>query len=196
MLRYIEATYDCKIDLRHEGVAYVHGKSRECVSEASRLINDLVALVKEGDLFSAEVLDVKDFGVVVKIARAQEVSTVYCVRSLKFVSFNKSRLLFLIISLFVSYAFFFSLPLRHSLPLSPFALHPFLPPTTPSSLTHSLTPTLPLLFSFPSQALLHMSEITHDPILMKKMMNELVMVGQRIDIKVSYYHYHYTCTSE
>ena len=190
MLRYIEATYDCKIDLRHEGVAYVHGKSRECVSEASRLINDLVALVKEGDLFSAEVLDVKDFGVVVKIARAQEVSTAYCVRPLKFVSFNKSRLLFLIIfSLFVSYAFFFSLPLRHSLPLSPFALHPFLPPTTPSSLTLSLTHSH---YSFPSQALLHMSEITHDPILMKKMMNELVMVGQRIDIKVSHYHYTYT----
>ena len=30
-------------------------------------------MVKEGDLFPAEVLDVKDFGVVVKIARAQEV---------------------------------------------------------------------------------------------------------------------------
>ena len=39
------------------------------------LSQDLVAVVSEGDLFKAEVLDIRDFGVVVKIARAQEVRT-------------------------------------------------------------------------------------------------------------------------
>jgi predicted RNA-binding protein with RPS1 domain len=33
------------------------------------LVQDLVALIAEGDLFSAEVIKVEDFGAIVKIAR-------------------------------------------------------------------------------------------------------------------------------
>ena len=53
----------------------------------------------------------------------------------------------------------------------------------------SLFPSLPFSsLLLPSllycQALLHMSEITHDPLLLKKPMNELLVAGQRVDIKV------------
>jgi predicted RNA-binding protein with RPS1 domain len=42
------------------------------VSDAKMLVQDLVVVVKEGDVYAAEVVDVKDFGAVVKIARAKE----------------------------------------------------------------------------------------------------------------------------
>ena len=72
MIRYIEELYECEIDTSVDGVAYIYGKNERQVSDAKMLVQDLVVVVKEGDIYSAEVVDVKDFGAVVKIARAKE----------------------------------------------------------------------------------------------------------------------------
>jgi len=105
MLRFIEENYQCEVDINEDGVAYIYGGDARNVSDARMLVQDLVALIAEGDLFSAEVIKVEDFGAIVKIARAQE-------------------------------------------------------------------------------ALLHVSEISHDPLVQKKIMSELLVVGQRLDIQV------------
>ena len=107
MLRHIEEQYDCKIDVSDEGVAYIFGYNARGVADARVLIHDLVNIVQPGDTFSAEVVDVKDFGLMVKITRAQE-------------------------------------------------------------------------------ALLHISELTHDPVALKKSLTELVAVGQRLDVQVCF----------
>lgn len=106
MLRYIENLYSCTVDLTEEGVAYIYGAKETDVMRARGLVEDLVIMVKEGDTLSAEVLDVKDFGAMVNITRAQE-------------------------------------------------------------------------------ALLHMSELTHDITLLKKPMHELLGIGQCLMVKVS-----------
>ena len=72
MIRYIEKTFDCAIDMSVEGEVYVFGKKAATVEEAASLIRDLVLDVKVGDVYSAEVSELKDFGALVKIARCQE----------------------------------------------------------------------------------------------------------------------------
>jgi polyribonucleotide nucleotidyltransferase len=72
MLRYIEKQFDCKINVREEGEAYVFGHDIDKVKEACELVRDLVAEIKIDDVYMAEVSEVKDFGVLVKIARCQE----------------------------------------------------------------------------------------------------------------------------
>ena len=72
MIRYIESTFDVTIDTTTEGVAYIYGQSHHGVSEAELLVQDLVLDPKEGDNYLAEVTEVKDFGCVVRLTRAQE----------------------------------------------------------------------------------------------------------------------------
>ncbi len=104
-VKYIEKTYDCQVDTNEEGVVYLFSKSRPKLYAARDLIQDLVVIMKEGDILTGEVLEVKDYGAFMKVTRAQ-------------------------------------------------------------------------------QALLHVSEITNDPILMKKPMDELLSVGQKLKVKV------------
>ena len=105
MLKYVQDSYGCIVDLSEEGVAYVYGDSDAAVRGASQLVQDIVALPVKGAKFNAEVTDVKDYGCTVKITRAQE-------------------------------------------------------------------------------ALLHVSELTHDPKLLARPVAELVAVGQRIPVEV------------
>jgi polyribonucleotide nucleotidyltransferase len=107
MLRFIEDTYDVNISTKEEGVAYVYGTNGKNVIDARSFVQDLVSVVSVGDVFPAEVVDIKDYGVMVKITRAQE-------------------------------------------------------------------------------ALLHMSELSHDSNLLRKPMTDLLAIGQRIDVKVLY----------
>ena len=72
MVRYIEATYSCNIDMREEGRAYIFGPRADLVLQARNLVQDLVGMVEVGATFLSEVIDIKDFGLLVKINRAQE----------------------------------------------------------------------------------------------------------------------------
>jgi polyribonucleotide nucleotidyltransferase len=72
MVRYIENTYEVSIDTTVEGVAYIHGNSHRGVSEAELLVQDLVLDPQEGDHYLAEVVEIKDFGCVVRLTRAQD----------------------------------------------------------------------------------------------------------------------------
>jgi polyribonucleotide nucleotidyltransferase len=110
MVKFIEGLYDCEVDTDEDGIAYIYGRDEEQVLEAKLLVQDLVAVVKEGDVYVGEIIDVKDFGAIVKIARAQE-------------------------------------------------------------------------------ALLHVSELSHDPAVLKKPLSEVLAVGQKFDVKVSLYDY-------
>ena len=103
---YIEETYACEIDLSENGLVYIYGTNKAKVRKAFDLVQDLVVVLKEGDVLTAEVLEVKDYGAIVKITRAQE-------------------------------------------------------------------------------AILHVSEITHDKQLSKKSVNLLLSVGQRLKVKVN-----------
>ena len=72
MMRYVEATYQCQVDTREEGRAYIFGADAALVAEARDLVQDLVGMVSVGSEFLCEVLDIKDFGLMVKLNRAQE----------------------------------------------------------------------------------------------------------------------------
>lgn len=72
MVRYIEDTYDCSIDTSEEGIAYVYGSDREGVKQATALVLDIVTVLEPGQVLSGEVMDIKDFGVFVKLTRSQE----------------------------------------------------------------------------------------------------------------------------
>jgi len=98
-------TYKCNLKFREEGVVYVYGENEEELFEACLFIKELASNINEGDVFNGQVVEVKDYGVLVKITRAQI-------------------------------------------------------------------------------ALLHISELTHDPELLKKPVSELVAVGQRLMVKV------------
>ena len=72
MLRYIQSEYRCQVDLGEEGRAYIFGTDAALVNEASVLVQDLVGEIKQGDTYIGEVLEMKDFGALVKLTRAQE----------------------------------------------------------------------------------------------------------------------------
>ena len=72
MVRYIETTCDVTVDTSEEGFAYIHGKSHRQVSEAELLVQDLVLDPQEGDNYLAEVIEIKDFGCLVRLTRAQD----------------------------------------------------------------------------------------------------------------------------
>lgn len=74
MLRYIEKTFNCSVDMsddEEDASVYVFGKSERQVAEARLLIQDLGIYVKERDILIGEVAEIKDFGLVVRINRAQ-----------------------------------------------------------------------------------------------------------------------------
>lgn len=105
MITFIRETYHVDVEMSEPGVAYIFGRDVNDVEEARRMVLELVADIKEGDVHSAEVVEIKEFGAIVKLTRAQE-------------------------------------------------------------------------------ALLHISEITSDPVLLKKPVNELLALGQRFDVQV------------
>ncbi len=72
MVRHIEAEYGVTVDTSVDGQAYIFGTNAGGVEDARMLAQELVAEVAPGDVFAAEVLDIKDFGAMVKITRAQE----------------------------------------------------------------------------------------------------------------------------
>ena len=72
MVRYIETTFDVSVDTSVDGYAYIHGKSHRGVSEAELLVQDLVLDPQEGDNYLAEVIEIKDYGCVVRLTRAQD----------------------------------------------------------------------------------------------------------------------------
>ena len=105
MVKYIESKYKCEVNLLEEDVVYIYGENQKNVRDARMLIQDLVSVIKVGDTYLAEVSDIKDYGAMIKITRAQE-------------------------------------------------------------------------------ALLHISEVTHDKDVLKKPLKDVLTVGQRIDVKV------------
>lgn len=72
MVRYIETTYDVAIDTTVEGYAYIHGKCHRQVSEAELLVQDLVLDPQEGDNYLGEVIEIKDFGCLMRLTRSQD----------------------------------------------------------------------------------------------------------------------------
>ena len=52
--------------------AYIFGRNRDSVQEAKLLVQDIVLLVQEGQLMTAEIKDILDFGLIVKLTRSQE----------------------------------------------------------------------------------------------------------------------------
>lgn len=105
MLNFIKNTYNCIVDVNTDGVAYLFGADKHQVLEAKILVQDLVSFPQEGDLFTSEVVEIMDFGLQVKLTRAQ-------------------------------------------------------------------------------RALLHISELSHDPELLRKNLKDVVKIGQKIDVKV------------
>ena len=105
MIKFIEETYKCTVQFREEGVVYVYGEYEAELYEACLFIKELACNINENDVFNGQVVEVKDYGALIKITRAQI-------------------------------------------------------------------------------ALLHISELTHDPELLKKPVSELVAVGQRLQVKV------------
>jgi polyribonucleotide nucleotidyltransferase len=59
MVRFIEKHYNVTLDSRAEGIVYIYGQDQVGVEEARQLVQDLVGEVKVGDVFAAEVLDIK-----------------------------------------------------------------------------------------------------------------------------------------
>jgi polyribonucleotide nucleotidyltransferase len=72
MVKYIEKTFQCEVNTSEEGVAYIYGQDERNILGAKLLVQDLVLEILEGSIYSAEVIDVKDFGATVKLTRAQE----------------------------------------------------------------------------------------------------------------------------
>lgn len=72
MLRFIESEYKCRVHRDIPGEAYIFGKDASYVREAGALVQDLVGDIKEGDTYLGEILEIKDFGALVKLTRAQE----------------------------------------------------------------------------------------------------------------------------
>jgi predicted RNA-binding protein with RPS1 domain len=72
MLRFIESEYKCRVHRDIPGEAYIFGVDALSVREAGALVQDLVGDIKEGDTYLGEVLEIKDFGALVKLTRAQE----------------------------------------------------------------------------------------------------------------------------
>lgn len=110
MMRYIRTKYDCELEIEDElnetvNTAYIYGNNAQLVNEAKSLVQDLVLSVSVGEVCSAVVSEIKDFGATVKITRSQE-------------------------------------------------------------------------------ALLHISELTHDPVLKRKPLSELIAVGQSFPVEV------------
>ena len=58
-IRYIETTYQVKLDLHDDGQAHIYGQNRKLVKLAKELVEDLVIVVKEGDVLQSEVADIK-----------------------------------------------------------------------------------------------------------------------------------------
>jgi polyribonucleotide nucleotidyltransferase len=48
MIRFIEEEYQCEVDTTEEGVAYIFGADERSVKDARMLVQDLVAVAKEG----------------------------------------------------------------------------------------------------------------------------------------------------
>jgi polyribonucleotide nucleotidyltransferase len=88
VINFIRSTYDVEVEIfeKHQPAgsvdlmssekedncyAYIYGRNRANVTEAKMLVKDLVSTLREGDLYTSEVADVRDFGVIVKLTRAQ-----------------------------------------------------------------------------------------------------------------------------
>lgn len=85
MINFIRETFDVTIeimpgkkrqakveDVVEKELVYVFGLDRNMVTEAASLIQDIAVMVKEGDTVLATVVEVKDYGVFVKINQGQE----------------------------------------------------------------------------------------------------------------------------
>lgn len=90
MIRFVEETFDVKVTPLDEGVAYIYGHCAAKVAEARDLVQDIVIEVLEGNKYQvrfllfvkryylirsitqAEVVEVKDYGAIVRLSRAQE----------------------------------------------------------------------------------------------------------------------------
>ena len=72
MIHFIRKEYNCDINLEEDGKAYIFGSDAACVYEATSLVQDLVGGIKEGNVYNAQVVEVKDFGALVQLSRAQE----------------------------------------------------------------------------------------------------------------------------
>ena len=72
MIKFIKKEFDCNIDLDDDGKIYVFGTDNTLVKDAISLVQDLVGGVKEGSVYNAEIIEIKDFGALVRLSRAQE----------------------------------------------------------------------------------------------------------------------------
>lgn len=72
VLKYIRKTYDVEVEITEDDHAYIFGKKLPLFQEAASLLHDVATTLKEGDVLRATVVDVKDFGVFVRVNQGQE----------------------------------------------------------------------------------------------------------------------------
>ena len=72
MINFLKKEFNCDIALEEEGKVYIFGYDASDVNEATALVQDLVGGVEEGNIYNAEVTEIKDFGALVQLSRAQE----------------------------------------------------------------------------------------------------------------------------
>lgn len=89
VINFIRSTYDVEIEIfekynqveavdpvnslekKDNCYAYIFGRNRSNVTEAKMFVKDLVSVLREGDVYTSEVADVRDYGLIVKLTRAQ-----------------------------------------------------------------------------------------------------------------------------
>ena len=72
VLRQLEERYFVSIDLTQEGRCLLYGDDRQLVAKAKATVMDLVADVKEGEVYQGTIVELKDFGAIVELLRNKE----------------------------------------------------------------------------------------------------------------------------
>ena len=72
VLRQLEDRYDVAVDLTQEGQCLIFGDDKDLVAKAKSTVADLVADVKEGEIYEGTIVEIKDFGAIVELLRNKE----------------------------------------------------------------------------------------------------------------------------
>jgi polyribonucleotide nucleotidyltransferase len=72
VLKYLIKTYDVDVKIIEDDKAYIFGKNGALFKEAASLLYDVATAMKEGDVVEGAVIDVKDFGLFVRVNQGQE----------------------------------------------------------------------------------------------------------------------------
>lgn len=70
--RLVEDEYNVRLSFPERGKVTVFGRDPKKVAEAHRHVQELVADIQEGEIYTATVVEVKDFGAVLEVLRGKE----------------------------------------------------------------------------------------------------------------------------